>query len=291
MNAPKKEMTSMDDVIASMNARQDTPGTAKESPSALTIEDEKGRGWDLFSRLLQDRIIRLDGQVDDNMSRLTCAALHLLEQDSPDKPITMMINSPGGSVVSGLAIIDAMKNNQCPINTVAYGDATSMGSLILCSGDKRFASPNTRILIHQPLMTFGGNSRMQQTEIGVMSKDMEETRERLTAIYAKKTGLPYEVIDELIERDNALSAEQAKKLGVIDEVLTQEVYFQLKKMDVPKHKQDPYPDNVRTKPRQHLADHFNDMIERAAKTRPQAAANQNKKGGNKKNAKVNVAKP
>lgn len=175
------------------------------------------RSFDIFSRLLKERIIFLNGPIDDGISSLICAQLLFLESENPKKDINLYINSPGGVVSSGLAIFDTMNYIQPDITTLCFGQAASMGSLLLTAGakGKRFCLPNARVMIHQPLGGFKG----QASDIEIHAKEIIETRDRLNKIYAKRTGQPLEVIEKAMDRDNFMSAEVAKDFGLIDEIV------------------------------------------------------------------------
>jgi ATP-dependent Clp protease protease subunit len=174
------------------------------------------RAYDIYSRLLKDRIIFLGGPIDDNVANLVIAQLLFLEAEDPDKDIHFYINSPGGIITSGLAIYDTMQYVRSPVSTICLGQAASMGSLLLCAGakGKRFALPYSRILIHQPL----GGVQGQATDIEIHAKEIIRTRGFLNEIIAKHTGQPLERIVHDTERDYFMSAQQAKEYGIIDEV-------------------------------------------------------------------------
>lgn len=180
-----------------------------------SIRDEKG-GWDIFSKLLDDRVIRLDGQVDDGMAAIFVSALHILEARDPDADITVMINSPGGSVIAGLAMYDAMRDVKCKVKTVVSGMAASMGSILLCAGDERYATKNARVMIHQP----SGGGRGTATDTRTNQDLIEEMWDDLTQIYVDHSGTPHEVFDQLLRMgDIWLKPDQAKDLGLIDGVV------------------------------------------------------------------------
>ena len=175
------------------------------------------RAFDIYSRLLKERIIFVVGPVDDHMSTLVCAQLLYLESENPQKDISMYINSPGGVVTSGLAIYDTMQYIRPEISTVCFGQAASMGSLLLSSGTKgkRFSLPNCRIMLHQPSGGFQG----QATDIEIHAKEILEIKERLNKIYEKHTKQKVEIIRKALERDYFMTANEAKKFGVIDEII------------------------------------------------------------------------
>jgi len=174
------------------------------------------RAYDIFSRMLKERIIFVTGPVEDGMSSLICAQLLFLESENPKKDIAMYINSPGGIVTSGLAIYDTMQYIKSPVSTVCMGMAASMGSLLLTAGaaGQRIALPNARIMVHQP----SGGFRGQASDIERHAEDIIATKRRLNEIYVKHTGQPYEVIEKTLDRDHFMSAEQAKAFGLIDHV-------------------------------------------------------------------------
>ncbi len=175
------------------------------------------RAYDIYSRLLKERIIFLTGVVEDHMAALTTAQLLFLEAENPKKEIFMYINSPGGVVTAGMGIYDTMQFIRPPVATLCIGQAASMGSLLLAGGEPgmRYALPHSRIMVHQPLGGFEGSA----SDIERHAQEMLTTRERLYGVYVKHTGQPLEVISEALERDNFMSAQQAKEFGLIDEVL------------------------------------------------------------------------
>jgi len=175
------------------------------------------RSFDIYSRMLKERIIFLQGEVEDTMSGLICAQLLFLESENPNKEISLYINSPGGVVTSGMAMYDTMQYIKAPVSTVCIGQACSMGSLLLCAGEagKRFSLPNSRIMIHQP----SGGARGQATDIEIQAREILKLRERLNQVYVKHTGQPIDKVSLAVERDNFMSAEEAKAFGLIDEVV------------------------------------------------------------------------
>ncbi|MGN1351778.1 MAG: ATP-dependent Clp protease proteolytic subunit [Clostridia bacterium] len=177
------------------------------------------RSYDIFSRLLKDRIIVLSEEVNNATASLVIAQMLFLESEDPDKEIFFYINSPGGSISDGLAIFDTMNYIKCPVSTMCIGMAASMGAFLLAAGEKgkRYATPNAEIMIHQPLIS-GGLSG-QTTEIKIYSDHMVKTRERLNKILSERTGKPLEQIEKDTERDNFMTAEEALKYGLIDEIL------------------------------------------------------------------------
>jgi ATP-dependent Clp protease, protease subunit len=177
------------------------------------------RAFDIYSRLLKERIIFLTGPVYDHVAALICAQLLFLESENPNKDIAFYINSPGGVVSAGLAMYDTMQYIRSPVSTVCIGQAASMGSLLLCAGakDKRFALPNSRIMVHQP----SGGAQGQATDIEIQAKEILKLRQRLNEIYVKHTGQPIEAIERKLERDTYMSAEEARDFGLIDQVVEQ----------------------------------------------------------------------
>lgn len=181
-------------------------------------------GYDIFSRLLKDRIIFVggyEGQVTTDSANLIIAQLLFLEAEDPEKEISLYINSPGGMVTAGLAIYDTMQYIRCPITSICMGMAMSFGAVLLCAGSKgkRFALPHSRIMIHQPLIHGGGISG-QATDIEIEAKEIVDTKKRLNEIIAKHTGQTVEKVTSDSERNYYLSAEEAKAYGIIDEVIT-----------------------------------------------------------------------
>jgi ATP-dependent Clp protease, protease subunit len=176
------------------------------------------RAFDIYSRLLKERIIFMVGPVNDAVASLICAQLLFLESENPKKDISFYINSPGGVVTSGLAIYDTMQYIRPDIATVCIGQAASMGSLLLTAGakGKRFSLPNSRIMIHQP----SGGVQGQATDIEIQAKEILSLRKRLNDIYVQHTGQPINVIESAVERDKFLSPDEAKSFGLIDEVVT-----------------------------------------------------------------------
>ena len=177
------------------------------------------RSYDIFSRLLKDRIIYLGEDVNPTTSSLIVAQMLFLESEDPDKEIYFYINSPGGSITDGMAIVDTMNYIKCPVSTICIGLAASMGSVLLTCGTKgrRFATPNSEILIHQPLIS-GGLSG-QTTEIKIHADHMVKTREKLNKLLSEKTGQSLEQIEKDTERDHYMTAEEALKYGLIDEII------------------------------------------------------------------------
>jgi len=177
------------------------------------------RAFDIYSRLLKERIIFLTGPVYDQVSALICAQLLFLESENPNKDIAFYINSPGGVVSAGLAMYDTMQYIRSPVSTVCIGQAASMGSLLLAAGakDKRFALPNARVMVHQP----SGGAQGQATDIEIQAREILKLRQRLNEIYVQHTGQPLDVIERKLERDSFMSAEEAKEFGIVDQVVQQ----------------------------------------------------------------------
>jgi len=179
------------------------------------------RSYDIFSRLLKERIIFVSGPVHDGMSTLLVAQLLFLEAENPKKEISMYINSPGGVVSSGLAIYDTMQYIRPKVATTVIGQAASMGSLLLAAGEKdmRFSLPNSRVMVHQPSGGFQG----QASDIALHAKEILELKDRLNKIYVKHCGQDLEVVEKALDRDNFMTAEEAKDWGLVDEIVTRHV--------------------------------------------------------------------
>ncbi len=175
------------------------------------------RAYDIYSRLLKERIIFLTGPIFDQVASLICAQLLFLESENPNKDISFYINSPGGVVTAGLAMYDTMQYIRSPVSTVCVGMAASAGSLLLMAGEKgkRYALPNSQVMIHQP----SGGAQGQATDIEIQAREILKTRARLNQIYANHTGQPVEEIEKKMERDTYLSAEEARDFGLIDHVV------------------------------------------------------------------------
>jgi len=175
------------------------------------------RAYDIYSRLLKERIIFLTGPVYDQISALICAQLLFLESENPTKDIAFYINSPGGVVSAGLAIYDTMQYVRSPISTVCIGQAASMGSLLLAAGTKgkRFALPNARVMVHQP----SGGAQGQAADIAIQAREILTLRQRLNEIYVRHTGQSMQAIEQRLERDTYMSAEEAKAFGLVDQVV------------------------------------------------------------------------
>ena len=189
-----------------------------------TVIETTGRGeraFDIYSRLLKERIVFLTGEVNDEVASLICAQLLFLEAENPEKEISFYINSPGGVVTAGLAILDTMNYIKCPVSTVCMGQACSMGSLLLACGEKgrRFALPNARVMIHQPSGGFQG----QATDMEIHVKEILAIKKRLNQIYVEQTGQDLKTVEAAMERDNFMTAEEAKKFGLIDAVVTKKI--------------------------------------------------------------------
>ncbi len=185
------------------------------------VIEQTGRGeraYDIYSRLLKERIIFLGTEINDDVSNLIIAQLLFLQSEDAEKDISIYINSPGGMVTSGMAIYDTMQFLKCPITTYCVGQAASMGAVLLCAGTKgkRFALPNARIMIHQPL----GGSQGQATDIEIQTKEILRMKKRLNEILADHTGKPIKTIEKDTDRDFFMSAEEAVKYGLVDEVVT-----------------------------------------------------------------------
>lgn len=184
------------------------------------VIEQTGRGeraYDIYSRLLKERIIFLGTEINDDVSNLIIAQLLFLQSEDAEKDISIYINSPGGMVTSGMAIYDTMQFLKCPITTYCVGQAASMGAVLLCAGTKgkRFALPNARIMIHQPL----GGSQGQATDIEIQTKEILRMKKRLNEILADHTGKPIKTIEKDTDRDFFMSAEEAVKYGLVDEVV------------------------------------------------------------------------
>ena len=187
------------------------------TPIVVEQSSRGERSFDIWSRLLRERIVFLNGPVDDHVAGLICAQLLFLEAENPTKDISFYINSPGGVVTSGLAIYDTMRYVRPQISTLVFGQAASMGSLLLCAGEKgkRFALPNSRVMIHQP----SGGAQGQATVIEIQAREILAVRARLNRMYVEHTGRPIEVIEQAMERDKFFSPAEAKEFGLIDDVL------------------------------------------------------------------------
>ena len=189
-------------------------------PNVIEQTHRGERAWDIFSRLLKDRIAILGSAVTDMVANSIIAQLLFLEGESPEQDIQIYINSPGGSVTAGMAIYDTIQHVRCPVSTICIGQAASMGAVLLCAGTKgkRYSLPNSRILIHQPLISGGGISG-QAIDIDLQAKEIMRMRRILNEILAKHTGQTVERIEKDTDRDNIMSADEAVKYGLVDEVI------------------------------------------------------------------------
>ena len=188
-------------------------------PMVVETTNRGERAYDIYSRLLKERIIFLTGAVHDDVASLICAQLLFLESENPDKDISFYINSPGGVVTSGLAIYDTMRYIRPDVSTVCIGQAASMCSLLLCAGTpgKRYALPNSRVMIHQP----SGGAQGQASDIEIQAREILSLRARLNDMYVEHTGNDLKKIEKAMDRDNFMSAEEAKKFGILDEVVSE----------------------------------------------------------------------
>jgi len=206
-DGPEKKKTAMDDMITkAMNL----------VPMVVEQSSRGERAYDIFSRLLKDRIIFVTGGIEDGMATLVTAQLLFLESENPKKEIAMYINSPGGHVHSGLAIYDTMQYIRSPVSTACIGMAASMGALLLAAGEKgmRFATPNSRIMVHQP----SGGFRGVASDIERHALDILSVKKRLNEIYVKHTGQPYETVEKTLDRDSFMTASEAQAWGIVDKV-------------------------------------------------------------------------
>ncbi|MDD9148098.1 MULTISPECIES: ATP-dependent Clp endopeptidase proteolytic subunit ClpP [unclassified Sporolactobacillus] len=187
-------------------------------PTVIEQTNRGERAYDIYSRLLKDRIIMLGTAIDDNVANAVVAQLLFLAAEDSEKDISVYINSPGGSITAGMAIYDTMQYIKPKVSTICIGMAASMGSFLLTAGEigKRYALPNSEIMIHQPL----GGMQGQASDMEIHAKRILKIREKLNHIYAERTGQPYDIISRDTDRDNFMSAEEAKKYGLIDEILT-----------------------------------------------------------------------
>ena len=186
-------------------------------PTVIEQTHRGERGWDLYSRLLKDRIVFLGAEIDDDIANTVIAQLLFLDSEEPEKDIMLYINSPGGVMSAGLAIYDTMQYIHCDVATLCMGQAASMASFLLAAGTKgkRYALPHSRVMIHQPLAGFQG----QATDIDIHAREILKTRDTLNELYSKHTSQPVDKIKNDTERDNFMSSSQAKEYGIIDEVL------------------------------------------------------------------------
>ena len=187
-------------------------------PTVIEQTAHGERAYDIYSRLLKDRIIMLSGEINDHTANIVVAQLLFLAAEDPDKDINIYINSPGGSVTAGLAIFDTMNYIKCDVSTICVGMAASMGAFLLTAGTKgkRYVLPNSEVMIHQPL----GGAQGQATEIAIAAKHILKTRDRLNKILAEQTGQQKEKIEQDTERDNFMSADEAVAYGLVDQVVT-----------------------------------------------------------------------
>ena len=190
-------------------------------PMVVEQTNRGERSYDIYSRLLKERIIFLTGEVNDHVASVICAQMLHLEAESPSKDIHFYINSPGGVVTAGMSIYDTMQYIKCDVSTICLGQACSMGSLLLTAGaaGKRYCLPNSRVMVHQPL----GGARGQATDILIQAEEIRKLRHQLYEVYVKHTGQPYEVIEKALERDNFMSAEESKAFGLVDHVVDKRV--------------------------------------------------------------------
>jgi ATP-dependent Clp protease, protease subunit len=188
-------------------------------PTVVEQTNRGERSYDIYSRLLKERIIFLVGPIHDAVATLICAQLLFLESENPNKDIAIYINSPGGQVTAGLAIYDTMQYIRPDVSTVCIGQAASMGSLLLAAGSKgmRFSLPNSRIMVHQPMGGYQG----QASDIEIHAREILAVRAKLNEIYAKHTGQPIKTIEDAMERDRFLSPDQAREFGIVDEVVNE----------------------------------------------------------------------
>ena len=190
-------------------------------PTVIEQTAHGERAYDIYSRLLKDRIIMLSGEINDYTANIVVAQLLFLAAEDPDKDINLYINSPGGSVTAGFAIFDTMNYIKCDVSTICVGMAASMGAFLLSAGakGKRYALPNSEVMIHQPL----GGAQGQATEIAIAAKHILKTRDKLNNILSDQTGQPLEKIEQDTERDNFMSAEEAVAYGLVDQVVVRPV--------------------------------------------------------------------
>jgi len=186
-------------------------------PMVIEHTSRGERAYDIFSRLLKERVVCINGPISDDIAAVTVAQLLFLESENPSKPLSLYINSPGGAVTAGLAIYDTIQYIRSPVSTLCIGQAASMGSLLLAAGapGERRSLPNARVMIHQP----SGGASGQATDIAIHAKEILKVREKLNLIYVKHTGQPIERIEQCMERDLFMSPEEAKEFGIVDEVI------------------------------------------------------------------------
>ncbi|GLJ39794.1 hypothetical protein SUGI_0813360 [Cryptomeria japonica] len=211
--------SALSSILIRNNARSNFQVTRQYGLVPMVIEHtSRGeRAYDIFSRLLKERIVCINGAIDDDTASLVVAQLLFLESENPEKPISLYINSPGGVVTAGLAIYDTMQYIKSPVSTLCVGQAASMGSLLLTAGAKgeRRSLPNARVMIHQP----SGGASGQASDIAIQAKEILKTRERLNGLYAKHTGQEIDRIEKCMERDMFMSPDEAKEFGLVDEVI------------------------------------------------------------------------
>jgi len=207
----------MMDSYHELRTRAQERETAALVPTVIETTNRGERAYDIYSRLLRERIVFVTGEVEDYMASLVVAQLLFLESENPDKEVFMYINSPGGVVTSGLSMYDTMQYIKPEVNTLCIGQACSMGSLLLAAGaqGKRFSTPHSRIMIHQP----SGGARGQASDIEIQAREILELRKRLNNIYVKHTGQKLAAIEKAMDRDNFMAPEEAKKFGLIDEIV------------------------------------------------------------------------
>ncbi|WP_343753788.1 ATP-dependent Clp endopeptidase proteolytic subunit ClpP [Lentibacillus halophilus] len=200
-----------------MNLRNKEEKRMNLIPTVIEQTNRGERAYDIYSRLLKDRIIMLGSGIDDNVANSIVAQLLFLEAEDPDKDISLYINSPGGSITSGMAIYDTMQFIKSDVSTICTGMAASMGAFLLAAGEKgkRFALPNSEVMIHQPL----GGTQGQASDIEIHARRIIEMREKMNRILSERTGQPMEVVERDTDRDNFMSAEASKEYGLIDKVL------------------------------------------------------------------------
>ena len=208
------------DWISDQKVKQDKPELDTKMALVPMVVEQSARGersYDIYSRLLKERVIFLVGEVEDHMANLIVAQMLFLESENPDKDINLYINSPGGSVTAGMAIYDTMQFLNCDVSTTCIGQAASMGAFLLCSGKKgkRFCLPHSRVMIHQPL----GGFRGQASDIEIHAKEILSIKHQLNSIMAKHSGQPLDSVEVATDRDNFLSAEEAKGFGLVDQIL------------------------------------------------------------------------
>ena len=193
-------------------------------PMVVEQTNRGERSYDIYSRLLKERIIFITGPVEDHMATLVCAQLLFLEAENPKKEIALYINSPGGVVTAGMAIYDTMQFIRPAVSTLCVGQAASMGSLLLCAGEKgmRFATPNARVMVHQPSGGFQG----QASDIERHAQDIIKMKRRLNDIYVKHTGKEYETVEKTLDRDHFMTADEALDFGLIDRVIDKREYIE-----------------------------------------------------------------